>query len=51
MSKFEICFRDELEAENEQEVIEWLLQYLNNCDRNGDVSAFNIYKLKENQNA
>jgi hypothetical protein len=51
MPKFEICFRDELEAENEQEVIEWLLQYLNNCDRNGDVSAFNIYKLKENENA
>ena len=40
MSKFEICFKDELEAENEQEVIEWLLQYLNDCDRNGDVSAF-----------
>jgi hypothetical protein len=51
MPKFEISFIDELEAGNEEEAIEWLFQYLNNCVRNDDVSAFNIYKIKEKQNA
>lgn len=51
MPKFEICFRDELEAENEEQAIEWLFQYLNDCVRVEDVSAFNIFKIKENENA
>jgi len=51
MPTYEICFKDELEANSEEEVIEWLFQYINNCSRNDDVSAFNIYKIKEKQNA
>lgn len=51
MPKFEICFKDELEAKNEEEVIEWLFEYLNDCVRNDDVTTFNIYKMKEKQNA
>ena len=51
MPKFEICFRDELEAENEEQAIEWLFQYLNDCVRVEDVSAFNIFKIKEKQMA
>ena len=51
MPKFEISFRDEIEAEAEEQAIEWLFQYLNDCVRNDDVSAFGIYKLKENENA
>ena len=47
---FEITFRDEIEAETEEQAIEWLFEYLNNCVRNEDVSAFGIYKLKENEN-
>ena len=50
MPKFEITFRDEIEAETEEQAIEWLFEYLNDCVRNDDVSAFGIYRLKENQN-
>ena len=51
LKRFEITFRDEIEAETEEQAIEWLFQYLNDCVRNDDVSAFGIYKLKENENA
>jgi hypothetical protein len=51
MPKFEICYRDELEAKNEEEVIEWLYEYMIDCVRNEDVSTFNIYEIKEKQNA
>jgi hypothetical protein len=50
MPKFEISFMDELEAGSEEEAIEWLFQYLNDCVRNDDVSAFNIFEIKEKQN-
>jgi hypothetical protein len=49
MPKFEISFIDELEAENEEQAIEWLFQYLNNCVRHDDVSAFNFNEIKEKQ--
>jgi hypothetical protein len=51
MPKFEITFKDEIEVENEEEVIDSLIQYLNDCVRFQDVSVFNIDKLKENENA
>jgi len=51
MPKFEITYRDEIEADSEEDAIEWLFQYLNDCVRNDDVSVFNFYELKENQNA
>ena len=47
MPKFEITFKDELEVENEEEAVDALIQYLNDCVRFQDVSVFNIYKLKE----
>ena len=51
MPKFEITYRDEIEADSEEDAIEWLFQYLNDCVRNDDVSVFNFYELKEKQNA
>ena len=51
MPKFEITFRDEIEAEDEDEAIAWLFQYLTDCVNDGDVFAFNFYELKEKQNA
>jgi hypothetical protein len=47
MPKFEVCFRDEIEVENEEEAVDALIQYLSDCVRFQDVSVFNIYKLKE----
>ena len=51
MPKFEITFRDEIEVESEEEVVSALIQYLNDCVKFEDVSAFGIYKLKENEDA
>lgn len=51
MPKFEITFKDEIEVENEDEAIDALIQYLGDCVRFQDVTVFNIYKLKENENA
>jgi predicted kinase len=51
MPKFEITFKDEIEVENEEEAIDALIQYLNDCVQFKDVSVFNFYKLKENENA
>ena len=51
MPKYEITFRDEIEAETEEQAIEWLFEYLSDCIKFEDVSAFGIYKLKENENA
>jgi hypothetical protein len=49
MAKFQISFIDELEAESEEQAIEWLFQYLNDCVRHEDVSAFNFNEIKEKQ--
>ncbi len=49
MPKFEITFKDEIEVENDEEAVEALIQYLNDCVRFQDVSVFNIYKLKESE--
>lgn len=51
MPMYEIVYRDEIEANSEDEAIEWLFQHLEDCVRNGDVTCFQFYKLKENQNA
>jgi len=51
MPKFEVTFKDEIEVENEEEAVDALIQYLNDCVQFQDVSVFNIYKLKENENA
>jgi predicted kinase len=50
MPKFEVTFKDEIEVENEEEAVEALIQYLNDCVRFKDVSVFNFYKLKEEKN-
>lgn len=52
--KIEIVFRDEMEIsediENPMEVAyDLFLDYLNDCVRCGDVSAFQFYKMKEVQ--
>ena len=46
MPKFEITFRDEIEVESEEEVVSALIQYLNDCVKFEDVSAFGIYEIK-----
>ena len=51
MPKFEITYKDVIEADSEEDAIEWLFIYLADCLRDEDVSVFNIYKLKENENA
>ena len=51
LKRFEITFRDEIEVESEEEVVSSLIQYLSDCVKFEDVSAFGIYKLKENENA
>jgi len=45
MKKFEIVFRDEVEHESMDECIDVFLDYLRDCVRNGDVSAFQFYVL------
>ena len=51
MPMYEITYRDEIEAESEEDAIEWLFEHLIDCVRNDDVSCFMFHKLKENQNA
>jgi|TARA_B110000438_G_scaffold31065_1_gene30558 hypothetical protein len=43
--KFEITFYDEVEAEKVEDVYEWLLNYMQQCVRNGDVEAFNFKEV------
>jgi len=47
MPMYEIVFRDEVKHESMDECIEVFLEYLQDCVRNGDVSAFQFYKLPE----
>jgi hypothetical protein len=47
MKKYEIVFRDEVEAESIHEVFDDFLEYLADCVRCGDVSAFQFYSLSE----
>ena len=49
MPKFEITYKDVIEAENEEEAIVWLFQYLTDCLNDEDVSVFNIDELKEKE--
>ena len=51
MPKFEITYKDVIEAENEEEAIAWLFQYLTECVNDGDVSVFEFFELKEKENA
>jgi hypothetical protein len=51
MPKFEITFKDVIDAESEEEAIAWLFQYLTECVNDDDVSVFNFYELKEKENA
>lgn len=50
MKRFEIVFRDEVEHESMDECIEAFMDYLADCVRDGDVSAFQFYTLKEGSN-
>jgi len=49
MPSFEITYKDVIEAENEEEAIVWLFQYLTDCLNDEDVSVFNIDELKEKE--
>lgn len=47
MRKYEIVFRDEVEAESIHEVYDNFLEYLADCVRCGDVSSFQFYSLPD----
>lgn len=47
MPMYEIVFRDEVEHESIHECIDSFIDYLNECVKNGDVSAFQFYRLPE----
>jgi hypothetical protein len=51
MPKFEITYKEVIEAESEEQAIEWLFVYLADCLRDDDVSVFNFFELKESENA
>jgi hypothetical protein len=46
MAKFEIVFRDEVEHDSMEDCYDAFLEYLADCVRDGDVSAFQFYVLK-----
>ena len=46
MTKYEIAFRDEVEHDNLDDCVESLIDYLQECVQNRDVSAFGIYQLR-----
>jgi hypothetical protein len=46
MAKYEIVFRDEVEADSIESVYDDFLEYLADCVRDGDVSAFQFYSLE-----
>jgi hypothetical protein len=49
MPSFEITYKDVIEAENEEEAIVWLFQYLTDCLNDEDVSVFMFNEVKENE--
>lgn len=44
---FEIVFREEVEADSVEEVVEWLHQHIRECTTEDDTSSFQILKMKE----
>ncbi len=47
MKTFEVSFEDNFKAENEEECYEELLQYLKDCVRNSDVTAFKFKEVEK----
>jgi hypothetical protein len=45
MKKFKITFVDEWECQDEEQVIQILLDYLNECAKHEDVTAFEIEEI------
>lgn len=48
--KFEISFRDIVCGESEEEVYKDLLEYLAECVKNGDVTAFSVEQQEWREN-
>ena len=44
---FEVTFRDEFNVESEEQAYDELLDYLSECVRNQDVTAFTFVKLEK----
>jgi len=54
LKRFRVYYIDEVEAETEEGAYDQTLEYLSDCVKNGDVSAFNyehIGNVKEIENA
>jgi hypothetical protein len=49
MKKFKITFADEWECQDQEQVIEILLDYLNDCVKFEDVAAFEIKEIADNE--
>jgi|LakMenEpi03Aug12_release.lakeMendotaPanAssembly.Ray.scaffolds.fasta_scaffold6816218_2 hypothetical protein len=47
MKKFKITFVDEIEARSEEDAYAMMVEYLKDCGRFEDVSAFNFKEIKK----
>ena len=47
--KFEITFRDEIDADNIHIALQKLDAYLQECVKYNDFSAFGVYEMKNNE--
>jgi hypothetical protein len=50
LKRFRVYYIDQVVAETEEEAYDLTLQYLSDCVKNGDVSAFNYEVIGEIQN-
>ena len=49
MALYEVTFRDEIEADSEEEAYDDFLKYLSHCVRLQDVTAFQFFELKKEE--
>jgi hypothetical protein len=47
MKKFEVTYRDEFEANTEEEAYDKFLTYLEDCVIDRDITVFQFYELPE----
>ena len=49
MALYEVTFRDEIEADSEEEAYDAFLKYLSHCVRLQDVTTFQFFELKKEE--
>ena len=50
MPRYEVVFRDEVEADSEDQCIDKTFEFLQRCIEYRNTSLFKLYKLKEETN-